>query len=112
MTCVAEAPETADQTAEKLRQEPYRLFRNDCLTKSIRLCAKCRRKGTNAYLVWCLLGLAKARLPLLGEVTIPIFTHCWAEVDGRRFETSRPLGSRGHLGIVPRDIKPLITIKV
>lgn len=104
--------EIAEQIAEALRQEPYRLFRNDCLIKSLRFRSKCRKKGIKARLVFCVLGLSRARLPVLGEVTIPYSPHFWGEVKGERFETSRPLGSPGHFGIVPSRIRPLFTIKV
>jgi len=91
--------EVAENIAESLRQEPYRLFRNDCLFKSLRFRSQYRKRDIRAHLVWCALGLTKAKLPLLGEVK------------GQRFETSRPLGSSGGLGIVPSKIKPIITVK-
>jgi hypothetical protein len=101
----------AESIAESLRQEPYHLFRNDCLTKSLRFRSQCLKRGIGARLVWCALGLAKAKLPLLGEITIPYCTHFWGEVKGHRFETSRPLGSQGGLGIVPSQIKPIIVVR-
>ena len=104
--------EIAEKVAEALRQEPYHLFRNDCLTKSLRFCSECHKIGIKARLVFCVLGLTKARLPILGEVTIPYSPHFWGEVEGRRFETSRPLGNHGYFAIVPSMIKPLFTIKV
>ena len=60
--------EVAENIAESLRQEPYHLFRNDCLFKSLRFRSQCRKRGIRAYLVWCALGLTKARLPLLGRL--------------------------------------------
>lgn len=104
--------ETAESIAENLRQESYHLFRNDCFTKSLRFRSECRKRGIKAHVVWCALGLAKAKLPFLGEVTIPYSTHFWGEVKGQRFETSRPLGSQGALGIVPSKIKPIIAIRL
>ena len=104
--------EIADEIAESLRQEPYHLFRNDCLIKSLRFCYKCRERGIKARLVFCVLGLTKAKLPLLGEVIIPYSPHFWGEVKGQRFETSRPLGSHGHLGIVPSRIRPIFTVRL
>jgi len=104
--------EVAEDIAENLRQEPYHLFRNDCLTKSLRFRAQCRQRGIQARLVWCALGLAKAKLPVVGEVTIPYSPHFWGEVKGQRFETSRPLGSHGGLGIVPSQIKAIITVRL
>jgi len=67
--------EVAEKITESLRQEPCRLFRNDCLFKSLRFRSQCRKRGIRAYLVWCALGITKAKLPLLGEVTIPYATH-------------------------------------
>lgn len=101
----------AEEIAEKLRQEPYHLFRNNCLTKSRRFVRKCKKRNIKAKLVWCALGLVKAKLPMIGFRTIPYFIHFWGEVESKRFETSRPLGSAGGLRIVPRDIRPIKTIK-
>jgi len=102
----------AEDVAENLRQELYHLFRNDCLTKSLRFRSECRKRRINAQVVWCALGLTKAKLPLLREVSIPYSTHFWGEVKGQRFETSRPFGNQGGFGIVPSKIKPIITVKL
>ena len=100
--------EKADSIAEKLRQEPYSLFKNDCITKSVRLKKECQAVGISARVVVCV-GLAKARW--FGYwLTIPV-VHGWGEVEGRRIETSRPLGSSGLWGIVPMNIKPVIMLK-
>lgn len=101
----------AEEIAEKLRQEPYHLFRNDCFTKSRRFVRECQKRNIEAKLVWCVLGLVKAKLPIIGFRTFPYSLHFWGEVEGKRFETSRPLGSAGGLGIIPKDIKPIITIR-
>lgn len=101
---------TIEEKAEKLRQEPYRLFTNDCLTKSLRLIKMCREQGVKAKLVWCVLGLISIRLPVIGRIPLVEFIHFWVDVEGKRIETSRPLGSEGLLGIVPSQIKPVITI--
>lgn len=104
-------PGTVEKIAEDLRQEPYHLFINDCLAKSIRFRSQCRRRGIKAYVIWCTLGLAKLKIPSLGEISIPYCTHFWGEFEGKRFETSRPLGTRGLFGIIPSRIKPLLTIR-
>jgi hypothetical protein len=104
--------EVAESIAENLRREPYHLFRNDCLTKSLRFRSECRKRGIRARLIWCALGLSRTKLPFFGEATIPYFTHFWGEVKGQRFEVSRPLGSQGGLGIVPSKIKPIIAIRL
>ncbi|MFH1169137.1 MAG: hypothetical protein V1691_00445 [Chloroflexota bacterium] len=97
----------AYQIAERLRQEPYRLLNNDCLTKSARFKRACRELGIPARAVACI-GLARARL--FGRwLTLPVI-HGWGEVDGQRIETSRPLGSSGLWGIVPMNIRPLVAI--
>ena len=99
--------EKVEEIAEKLRQEPYSLFKNDCITKSLRLKRECKAKGIQASAVACI-GLARARL--FGRwFTIPVL-HGWCEVEGRRIETSRPLGSAGLWGIVPVNIKPVIAV--
>jgi hypothetical protein len=100
-----------DEAAEKLRREPYHLFRNDCIIKSIRLVRECRKHNIAAKFVWCALGLEKARLPVVEEVPFLVFIHAWVEVDDRRIETSRPIGSPGFMGLIPSKIRPIITIK-
>lgn len=98
-----------ERIAERLRQEPYRLLSNDCLIKSVRFARESRRQGIDAKVVLCL-GLASARMPLLARrFTLPVL-HAWGEVEGERIEVSRPLGSHGILGIVPTDIRPIITV--
>lgn len=104
--------EIAERIAENLRQEPYHLFRNDCLTKSLRFRNDCRRRGMDAHLVWCVLGVTKARFPVIGEVSMPVCLHFWGEVEGRRFETSRPLGAQAPFGIVPAEIQPIIAVRL
>jgi hypothetical protein len=100
--------ETVESIAEKLRQEPYHLFRNDCIIKSVRFKRDCRAIGIPARVVVCV-GLAKVRW-FGGWLTIPVI-HGWGEVEGKRLETSRPLGSSGLWGIVPVNIKPVIAIR-
>ena len=101
----------AEKIAEGLRQEPYSLLFNDCITKSIRFVRACRRRGIKARVVLTV-GRSLARLPLLGKwATIPVI-HSWAEVAGKRFEVSRPLGARGMWGIVPRDIQPIVKVRL
>lgn len=97
----------AEEIAGALRQEPYILFRNDCIVKSIRFKSQCRAVGIKAGVVVCI-GLSSARW--FGRwLTIPVI-HAWGEVEGKRIETSRPLGSSGIWGIVPINIKPMIGI--
>ncbi len=97
-----------DRIAEALRREPYDLLKNDCITKSVRLKHACKAMGISAKVVLCL-GAARARL--FGRWSVIPVIHAWGEVDGRRRETSRPLGSSGIWGIVPTDIKPLAVLK-
>ena len=100
--------EKAEEIAERLRQEPYHLFKNDCLIKAIRFKKKCQAAGIPACAVACI-GLVRAYL--FGcRVTIPVI-HGWGEVEGKRIETSRPLGSSGIWGIVPMTIKPVIAVR-
>lgn len=99
--------EQADAIAEKLRQETYHVFRNDCITKSRRFKKQCRALGIPARQVACI-GISPARF--FGHwVTIPVI-HGWGEVEGKRFETSRPLGASGIWGIIPMNIKPVVGI--
>ena len=101
--------EKAEEIAERLRQEPYDVFRNDCFTKSIRLKRECKAQGIPVRVVACI-GLARARLLFGRWLIIPVI-HGWSEVEGKRIEVSRPLGSSGIWGIVPVNIKPVITIR-
>lgn len=96
-----------DEIAEKLRREPYVLFKHDCLTKSFRLKKECSALGIQVRVVVCI-GLAKAKW--FGHwFTIPV-THGWGEVEGKRIEVSRPLGTSGIWDIIPVNIKPIISI--
>jgi hypothetical protein len=98
----------AEEIANRLRQEPHSLFRNDCITKSMRFKRKCRAVGIQASVVVCM-GLARAKW--FGHwLVIPVI-HGWAEAGGKRLETSRPLGSSGTWGIVPMNIKPIIGVR-
>ncbi|MFH1647395.1 MAG: hypothetical protein ABID71_06925 [Chloroflexota bacterium] len=100
--------EKVEEIAEKLRQEPYHTLTNDCITKSVRLKRQCRALGIPVRVVVCI-GLARARW--FGRwMTIPVI-HGWGEVEGKRIETSRPLGSSGIWGIVPVNIRPVISVK-
>ncbi len=99
--------EKAEEIAEKLRREPYNLLKNDCITKSLRLKRECAALGIPARVVACI-GLGRARL--FGRWLIIPVIHGWGEVEGRRIETSRPLGSSGLWHIVPMNIRPLIAV--
>jgi hypothetical protein len=96
-----------EKIAGKLRQEPYILFRNDCITKSVRLKKACGELDIEAKVIVCI-GLARANW-FQRWLTVPVI-HGWGEVEGKRIETSRPLGTSGIWGIVPMYIKPLICI--
>ncbi|MFH1651025.1 MAG: hypothetical protein ABID87_02815 [Chloroflexota bacterium] len=97
-----------EKLAEKLRQEPYRTLTNDCFVKSARLKRQLRRRGLNSRVI-ATIGLGQARL--FGRwLTIPVL-HGWLEVDGKRVETSRPLGSAGIWSIVPVNIRPVIKLR-
>ncbi len=99
--------EIAEAIARKLRDEPYRLWTNNCLTKSARFKRECGRVGVPARAVACI-GLARARF--FGRWFTIFALHGWGEVDGRRIETSRPLGHSGVWGIVPACIRPVIAV--
>lgn len=100
--------EKAEKIAESLRQEPYILFRNDCIVKSRRLKKACYTIGIQARLVVC---LGYSGVKLFGHNLTILVVHGWGEVDGQRIETSRPLGHAGFFGIIPIDIKPLVALK-
>jgi hypothetical protein len=102
-------PSEVERRAESLRQEPYHLFRNDCVTKSHRLKCACRDLAIPARQVLCL-GYARAHIRNCSPWVPAI--HSWVVVNGVRIETSRPLGHAGLLGIVPVTIKPVIAIQV
>jgi hypothetical protein len=100
--------ESAGRIAEQLRQEPYKLLSNDCITKSRRLQKECRKLGIPCKVVVCI-GIARAKW--LGRwLTIPVI-HGWGEIEGKRVETSRPLGTAGIWSIIPVNIRPVITVK-
>ena len=98
-----------EEIAERLRQETYVLFKNNCITKSMRFKSKCKAIGIQANVVVCI-GLARAKW--FGHwLTIPVI-HSWGEVEGKRIETSRPLGSPEIWSIIPMNIKPVITVRL
>lgn len=99
--------EKAEVIAGKLRQEPYSLFGNDCIAKSRRFKRECLAQGIPAQAVVCI-GLSRAKW--FGRwLTIPVM-HAWGEVEGKRIETSRPLGASGIWSIVPMKIRAVIAI--
>ena len=99
----------AEEIAERLRQEPYTLFTNDCITKSARLKKEFKLIGIQAKVALCI-GLARAKW--FGHwLTIPVI-HSWGEVEGKRIETSRPLGLSGTWGIIPVNIRPVINVRL
>ena len=71
----------AEEIAERIRQEPYHLLKNDCLIKSLRLKRELNKLGIPARAVVCI-GLGRAKF--FGRwLTIPVL-HGWAEVEGGR----------------------------
>ena len=100
--------EEAEAIAERLRQEPYIFLKNDCFIKSVRLKRECQALGIPARVVACI-GLSRARLFGIW-LTIPV-VHGWAEVEGKRIETSRRLGASAICGIIPVNIRPVVKIR-
>lgn len=100
--------EKVEELAEKVRQRPYKLLSNDCIIKSIRVKRECRELGIKVKVVACI-GISCASW-FGKKLMIPVI-HGWVEYKGKRIETSRPLGASGIWGIVPVNIKPLISIK-
>ena len=103
-----ESRSAVEEIAESLRSEPYHLLKNDCISKSVRFKRICRARGIRARLVVCI-GLARAMW--FGKWLVLPVIHGWAEVEGKRIETSRPLGSSGIWSIVPVDIRPVISLR-
>lgn len=102
--------ETVDAIAERLRQEPYILLsfrKSNCIAKSFRFKKECKRIGVEARVVICI-GLTKAKP--LGFWMKMLTIHAWGEVEGRKVETTMPLGKVGIWGVVDIDIKPVIAI--
>ncbi len=102
--------EDAEQIAEEIRREPYRLFTNNCYHKSWKFLKEASGKGIRARMS-PVIGLAVARLPFLGRrAKIPVL-HCWVEVEGKRIEVSHPIGEKSVWEIVPADVKPILAIR-
>jgi hypothetical protein len=99
--------EKTEDIAEVLRREPYNLLKNDCITKSIRFKRVCVPNGIKARVAVCI-GLARAKW-FRQWLVIPVI-HGWGEVEGKRIETSRPLGSSGLSGIIPVNVRSLFII--
>ncbi len=100
--------EIAEGIAQKLRDESYRLWTNNCLTKSARFKSECEQQDIPARAVGCI-GLARARF--FGHWFTILAIHGWGEVEGKRIETSRPLGYSGIRGIVPSRIRKVIAVR-
>jgi hypothetical protein len=83
----------AEELAEKLRQEPYILFKNDCISKSRRLKEQCKDLGIYARVVVCI-GISKAEW--FGHRLIIPVIHGWGEVGGKRIKTFRCKGNMEH----------------
>ena len=100
----------AEQIAEKIRLEPYRLFTNNCYHKSWKFLKEASKRGIKAKM--CpVIGLAVARLPFLGwRVKMPVL-HSWVEVEGKRIEISHPPGEKSVWEIVPGDVKPVLAVR-
>ena len=100
---------SVEKIAEKLRREPYHFLTNDCIIKSLRFRRMCRALGIKAKAV---IGIGLARASWFGKyLTIPVI-HAWGEVEGKRIETSRPLGHPGIWGIIPMNIRPVLSVRI
>jgi hypothetical protein len=96
-----------ERIAEELRQEPYVLFRYDCVWKSIEFKRRCRAVGIPARVVLC---IGRVRAKWFGHWLTILVIHGWGEVEGRRIEVSRPLGTSGIWGMVPVSVEPVVGI--
>ena len=76
-------------------------------TKSVRFKRVCVSNGIKARVAVCI-GLARAKW-FRPWLVIPVI-HGWGEVEGKRIETSRPLGSSGLSGIIPVNVRSLFII--
>lgn len=93
--------------AEKLRREPFQMFGNNCLRKSLKFRRECRGIGVSVRIVLSLCLTPCKRFPLPPKV---VWVHAWAEIDGQRIELARPLGERNTVNTFDIDIKPIIAI--
>lgn len=99
-----------NKIAEQLRQEPYHLLgfrKSNCIAKSFRFKHKCKEIGVEARVVICW-GLTRAKP--LGFWIKMLTIHAWGEVNGKRIETTMPLGKVGIWGVVDINIKPVTAI--
>lgn len=101
--------EKMEAIAERLRHEPYHLLTNDCFIKARKLKRESQALGIPVRIVACI-GLVRAHVFRLWWLTIPVI-HGWAEVEGRRIEVSRPLGTSGTWGIISANIRPVIAVR-
>lgn len=110
LVAAVESQDQVEQIAEKIRNEPYKIFTNNCYHKSWKFLKEASKKGIDSKM--CpVIGIALARLPFLGwKVKIPVL-HSWVEVEGKRVEISHPLGEKSVWEIIPVDIRPLIAVR-
>jgi len=79
----------------ELQREKYNFLWNNCIIKSFRL----KKMFPGTRVVICI-GLWK----WCPQV------HAWCVIDGRRIETSHPVGTTSFMGVVSSDIVPIIGI--
>lgn len=101
--------EKIETIAERLRHEPYHLLTSDCFIKALTLRRECKPLGIPVRIVACI-GLVRAQVFKLWWLTIPVI-HGWVEVEGRRIEVSRPLGTSGTWGIISANIRPVMAVR-
>lgn len=91
----------------KIRREPFRMFGNNCLRKSLKFRRLCRGIGINVRVVFALVITPCKRFPLPPRI---LWFHTWAEIDGQRIELARPLNERNTANTYDIDLKPIVAI--
>lgn len=98
-----------DEIAERLRQEPHRVFpvRYTCVGKSFRFKEECRRAGVDARVVIC---FGRVKTKRFGPLLVLPMIHGWGEVENRRIEVARPLDEKSPWGTFDIDLEPVVAI--
>ncbi len=96
-----------EEIAERLRKEPFHMFGNNCLQRSLKFREECLKVGVSVRVVLALVLTPCKRFLLPPYI---IWFHAWAEIDGRRIELARPLNERNTANTKDIELKPIIAI--
>ncbi len=93
---------------ETIRKEPFQMFWNNCIIKSIKFRKRCRALNYEVTIAFAFVITTCDRWCLPPK--IPWF-HSWPEIYGQRIEIARPLDEKNTANTYDIDIKPVLTVR-